>query len=203
MKIATVTALGCAVVLLTAGVLRSRAGEADQRPTNSATAIDFDSDVALILARRCLDCHSGADAKGKLDLSKKAAATRGGDRGPRSSPASPRRACSGSTSRPTRCLPSRRFPTRKRRSSRRGSPPGRNWGTDPIDPYRVTTESAGRSRLVVASAGPSPPPPAQSGAGWSRGPIDAFVLRRAPGERSLAVTRGRPPGPDPPPQLST
>jgi hypothetical protein len=29
---------------------------------------DFDATVAPILARRCLDCHSGSDPKGKLDL---------------------------------------------------------------------------------------------------------------------------------------
>ncbi|MBC7816045.1 MAG: DUF1549 domain-containing protein, partial [Planctomycetaceae bacterium] len=35
---------------------------------------DFDKQVAPLLARRCLDCHSGAEAKGKLDLSRKASA---------------------------------------------------------------------------------------------------------------------------------
>ena len=37
----------------------------------SAAAPDFDKDVAPLIARRCLDCHSGADPKGGLDLSRK------------------------------------------------------------------------------------------------------------------------------------
>src|ERR1700733_7699881 len=34
-----------------------------------AADLDFDAQVAPILAGRCLECHSGADPKGKLDLS--------------------------------------------------------------------------------------------------------------------------------------
>ena len=41
----------------------------------------FDVTVAPILARRCLDCQSGSDAKGKLDLSKRGAALAGGKSG--------------------------------------------------------------------------------------------------------------------------
>ena len=36
---------------------------------------DFDKDVAALLARRCLECHSGADPKGDLDLTRKDAVT--------------------------------------------------------------------------------------------------------------------------------
>ena len=43
---------------------------------------DFDRDVAPVLARRCLECHSGADPKGKLDLSRREAAFKGGENGP-------------------------------------------------------------------------------------------------------------------------
>ena len=42
---------------------------------------EFDLKVAPILARRCLDCHSGSDPKGKLDLSSRTAALRGGESG--------------------------------------------------------------------------------------------------------------------------
>ena len=50
-----------------------RAGEQSQ--------VDFDRTVAPLLARRCLDCHSGADPKGKLDLSRKSSALAGGESG--------------------------------------------------------------------------------------------------------------------------
>src|SRR5919201_345510 len=49
----------------------------------------FDTQIAPILARRCLDCHSGPDPKGKLDLSSQASALRGGEAGPAIAPGDP------------------------------------------------------------------------------------------------------------------
>src|SRR3954471_6043286 len=51
------------------------------RPASAADVPDFDRTVAPILARRCLDCHSGPEPKGGLDLSRRASAMRGGDSG--------------------------------------------------------------------------------------------------------------------------
>src|SRR5437763_15737270 len=63
MPMPTITALG--LVLVSAG----------------AEAPDFDRQVAPILARRCLDCHSGPEPKGELDLSRREAAMKGGSSG--------------------------------------------------------------------------------------------------------------------------
>ena len=41
----------------------------------------FDQTVAPLFIERCIDCHSGAKPKGKLDLTKKAAAFKGGKNG--------------------------------------------------------------------------------------------------------------------------
>src|SRR5688572_11699385 len=48
----------------------------------AADAPDFDRQVAPILAGRCLECHSGAEPKGKLDLSQAKTALAGGESGP-------------------------------------------------------------------------------------------------------------------------
>ncbi|HIA19206.1 MAG TPA: hypothetical protein EYN70_07280, partial [Planctomycetaceae bacterium] len=42
----------------------------------------FDQQVAPLLVRRCLECHNGFDLKGKLDLSNREGALRGGESGP-------------------------------------------------------------------------------------------------------------------------
>src|SRR3954454_13980174 len=52
-------------------------------------AAGFDASVATILARRCLDCHSGPDPKGKLDLSRRSAVLEGGESGPAIVPGHP------------------------------------------------------------------------------------------------------------------
>jgi len=38
------------------------------------TPPNFDREIAPLLVRRCLDCHSGPKPKGKLDLSRRKAA---------------------------------------------------------------------------------------------------------------------------------
>ena len=43
---------------------------------------DFEKDVVPILARRCLECHSGEEASGKLDLTRESALRQGGRSGP-------------------------------------------------------------------------------------------------------------------------
>src|SRR3954451_19942734 len=49
----------------------------------------FDQAIAPILVQRCLDCHSGAAPKGKLDLSSAASVLKGGKGGPAVVPKNP------------------------------------------------------------------------------------------------------------------
>ena len=140
---------------------------------------DFDAKVAPILARRCLDCHSGSDPKGKLDLIDDVPRRwRAGRADRRSCRASSTKACSGSGSSRTRCPPSRRCPRPRRPCCETGSPAGAGWGTDPIDPFQVTTSRrAGRDWWSLQPVR-RPQPPTVRGAGWVRTPIDAFVLQK-------------------------
>ena len=48
---------------------------------HSFAAAIFDRDVAPLLIRHCLECHNGFDLKGKLDLSQRDAALKGGKHG--------------------------------------------------------------------------------------------------------------------------
>ncbi|MBU6173527.1 MAG: DUF1549 domain-containing protein, partial [Planctomycetes bacterium] len=51
------------------------------QPLGLRANMDFERDVAPILQKHCLACHSGIDAKGGLDLSLRETAQRGGDSG--------------------------------------------------------------------------------------------------------------------------
>jgi hypothetical protein len=44
-------------------------------------ATDFDRTIAPLFVQRCLSCHEGSDAKGKLDLSSRDSAMAGGESG--------------------------------------------------------------------------------------------------------------------------
>ena len=50
--------------------------------TQIAREREFETQVAPLLARHCLECHDAATRKGRLDLSQKLAARKGGESGP-------------------------------------------------------------------------------------------------------------------------
>ena len=71
MRTFTITGLAM-LATLAAGVERVTAGDGGG---------GFDATIGRLFARRCLDCHSGPDPKGKLDLSRKRTALAGGKSG--------------------------------------------------------------------------------------------------------------------------
>ncbi len=158
--------------------------------------------VAPILARRCLDCHSGIDPKGKLDLSRALLGTRRGqERARRSCRASPTRACSGSGSNRTRCRRSRRFPRPRR--SRCGDWIARRGLGDRSDrSLSGHHQPPRRPRLVVAPARAPDRSAARRARGLgSRTPIDAFVLQKLEANGLSPAPEADRLGSDPPAQL--
>ena len=104
---------------------------------------DFDKDVAPLLARRCLECHTGADPKGDLDLTRKDVGDRQGRAG--RARANRRTASCGSRWPPTRCRRRSRSTRRRKALLKAWIAGGAKWGTDPIDPFAATTDNrAGR-----------------------------------------------------------
>jgi hypothetical protein len=139
---------------------------------------DFDARIAPILARRCLDCHSGSDPKGKLDLSSRAAALRGGESGAAVVPGKPDESALWERIDAEEMPPKSPLPEVEKAALRDWIARGAGWGTDPIDPYQATTSRrAGRDWWSLQPVR-RPEPPRPSGAAWARTPIDAFVLRR-------------------------
>ena len=51
----------------------------DLSPKGLFAGVDFERDIASLIARRCLGCHNASDAKGGLNLTTRAAALKGGD----------------------------------------------------------------------------------------------------------------------------
>jgi hypothetical protein len=138
----------------------------------------FDATVARIFARRCLDCHSGPDAKGKLDLSGRASAERGGEGGVAIVPGRPddsplwERVDSGEMP------PKNPLPAAERAVIRDWIAGGAQWGTDPIDPYQATTDRrAGRDWWSLQPVR-RPDLPRVKRQGWARSPVDLFVLEK-------------------------
>ncbi len=138
----------------------------------------FDASVAPILARRCLDCHSGTDPKGKLDLSRRASAFDGGKAGPAIEPGQPEESLLWERVESDEMPPKSPLPAEEKAALREWIATGATWGTDPIDPYQVSTSRrAGRDWWSLQPVR-RPNPPEVKRSGWVRSPIDRFVLRK-------------------------
>ena len=137
----------------------------------------FDAEIAPILARRCLDCHFRAGPKGKLDLSTRATALSGGKGGAAIVPGMPDEGTLWGRVEAGEMPPKAPLPEAEKAAIRRWIAAGAAWGTDPIDPYQVTTpRRAGRDWWSLQPVRAPEPPAARRGrTGWARTPIDAFV----------------------------
>ena len=140
---------------------------------------DFDAAVAPILVRRCLDCHSGADPKGKLDLSRRASAFAGGESGAAIVAGKPDESLLWEKVEAGEMPPKSPLSDAEKAAIRGWIAGGAAWGTDPIDPSSPDHDPPGRPRLVVAPAGRGAPSRRRprTRAGPARA-IDRFVLAK-------------------------
>jgi hypothetical protein len=108
----------------------------------AANPPDFDREVAPILAGRCLDCHSGSEPKGKLDLSGSKAALAGGESGTALVAGKPDDSNLWQRIAADEMPPKHPLPAAERETIKRWIAAGAKWGTDPIDPFFYTTRRA-------------------------------------------------------------
>lgn len=142
-------------------------------------AVDFDREIAPILARACLHCHDSTSRKSGLDLSTLATTFAGGEQGPAvvahhavDSPLYQRVEADDMP-------PDGPLPETDKELLRRWIADGAKWGTDPIDPFRYSTAlRAGYDwwawQSLKRHSIPAIPPTAAHAA-WGSNSIDAFV----------------------------
>lgn len=111
-----------------------------QDSTATAT-IDFDSQIAPLLAANCLGCHGTDDPKGGLNLTTLAGFRKGGDSG------SPFNADQPASSLLLQRVLQGEMPPEKPLTAQQQQiltlwiRAGAHWGTDPVDPHRYSSES--------------------------------------------------------------
>ena len=147
-----------------------------------AGQVDFDRDVAPILSRRCIGCHSGSAPKGELDLSRKDDALRGGKLGPAIQPGTIEVSQLWIAVSNDVMPPGKPISPVERAVLKTWIEEGAVWGQDPIAPYELTTDF--RAGKDWWSLQPLPtiaiPDPTSD---WdSNNPIDRFVQARLQGE---------------------
>jgi hypothetical protein len=127
---------------------------------------DFDRSVLPILASRCLECHTGEDAKGGLDLSRQKTASKVIVAGKLDQSEMWKRVVAHEMP------PKKPLSDGEQAILKAWIEGGAKWGSDPIDPYAITTSArAGRDWWSLQTV-ERPTPPAMGN------PVDAFIRNR-------------------------
>jgi hypothetical protein len=161
------------LLLLSMGLLLSRGSAA---PAEEAP--DFDKVIAPILASRCIDCHSGPEAKGKLDLSRSTTAFAGGESGAGVVAGKPDESTLWQRVDAGEMPPKKPLPEAERKLLQAWIAGGAKWGTDPLDPFRFSTSTRAGYNWWSLQPLVQPKLPTTVADAWAGSPIDAFVLER-------------------------
>ncbi|MEX2187504.1 MAG: DUF1553 domain-containing protein [Pirellulales bacterium] len=146
-----------------------------------ASGKHFDTTVAPLLAARCLACHNGAELKGKLDLTSKASAMRGGENGEVIVPAKPDDSLLWQYVDADEMPPKKPLAAAEKEILRKWIADGATWGTDPIDRFAYTTDARAGYDWWSLQPVNRPTIPAAANpiaASHARNAIDRFVAAR-------------------------
>jgi hypothetical protein len=155
----------------------------------SAQAPDFDTRIAPLFVQRCLDCHSGPSPKGDFDVSSRKKFMAGGELGPVVVPGKPDESLLWQYVDQDKMPPKKPLAAREKAALRDWIAAGAKWGTDPIDPHRVTTDKRAGLDWWALQSIVRPCVPSLSGDIPAHNPIDAFVAAKL---QAAGLTFSRP-----------
>lgn len=150
---------------------------ADER-VPSRTQPDFDTQIAPLLSRRCLSCHSGTEPKGELDLSRAKNAFKGGESGKAIVPGKLDQSPLWEMVSADEMPPETPLTDQEKTLIKNWIVSGAKWGADPIDPFRFSSGSRAGYDWWALQPVVRPDLPEVKNKGWIRNPIDRFVLGR-------------------------
>ncbi len=165
--------VGCILFLAMAGVAQSLSA--------APPAPALSEQVAEILVRRCLECHSGADPQGKLDLTSRENLLRGGDSGPAFDAHDKSRSSFWQRITDNEMPPKKPLPDDEKTLLRAWIDADAPYHVARLSPWQITTDH--RAGLDWWSLQPlrSITPPAPLDPSAARSPLDAFHQHRLRG----------------------
>ncbi len=139
-------AAACGMVLVgvaatSAAVLAEESPAFDRAVASVAASRSRETDVAVVLARNCLECHNTSDRKGGLDLTRREQALAGGDSGQVLKPGDPENSLLVQRIDVGEMPPKGRdkLSANDRKLLRDWVKDGAIWAADPIDPFLYTS----------------------------------------------------------------
>jgi hypothetical protein len=179
--------------------------------SSRARGDDFDTAVAPLFARRCLDCHNASAKKGGLDLSTAKTALAGGDSGPAVDPGKIEESLLWERVSKHEMPPKKPLSDAEQQVLKNWITSGAKWGTDPIDPFKFSSENRAGYDWWSLLPVKRPAIPVVADPTWERNPIDRFVAAglaarglktSSPADKRVMIRRlsfdllGLPPEPD-------
>ena len=152
----------------------------------------FDRTIAPLLVSRCLECHRGSEPKGGLDLSHRSSALQGGESGPALAPGDAASSLLLERVIADEMPPKHPLAAKEKTVLREWIEGGAVWGTDPIDPFRYTSDHRAGYDWWALQPVAETEVPSGAEAVSSSGPqnaIDAFIFAT----RHEKGLRGSPP----------
>lgn len=149
--------------------------QANGEPT-TANAVDFEKQIAPLIARRCLECHSGSEPQGKLDLTRREHAIKGGETGKALVPGDLKNSLLWTRVDDGEMPPKGALSADERQLLKRWIASGAKWPGGALDLFRYTTVKRAGYDWWSLQPVKRPPIPVTKSGDWNRNSIDRFVL---------------------------
>jgi Protein of unknown function (DUF1553)/Protein of unknown function (DUF1549)/Planctomycete cytochrome C len=175
---APIVALLAAILLLAGAAVSQGSPTPDSQELQRTQAPDFNKQIAPLLVQRCLDCHSGPKPKGSLDLSRREKALAGGNQGPVLVPGRADQSLLWEFVAQNKMPPKRPLTAAEKALLHAWIEGGAHWSSDPIDPFRVTTDKRAGVDWWALQSVVKPTIPSAGKSSWGQNPIDAFILAK-------------------------
>lgn len=147
-------------------------------PSCAADSIDFDKQIAPLLAARCLECHAGTEPQAGLDLSRRQTALAGGDNGVVLVAGDLEKSRLWELVLADEMPPKHPLTAVEKDALRKWITVGVPWGAESIDRFRYTTDRRAGYDWWSLRPLQQPSPPELANANWSRNGIDNFILAK-------------------------
>ena len=144
----------------------------------AAETINFDEQIAPLIAHRCLECHNSFHLEGGLLLSQKQSAFNGGESGTAIVAEQPNDSLLWQRVADNEMPPNQPLPDKEKELIRKWIAAGAKWGTDPIDAFRYTTDKRAGYDWWSLQPVQSPEVPEVANQAWLRNHVDPFVLSK-------------------------
>ena len=144
----------------------------------NAAEPDFQKDIAPLLAAKCLECHSGSEPEGALDLATQTGLNKGGESGVALQAGKPDASLFWQRIRDDEMPPKHPLTAKEKKTFENWITAGAKWSGESIDRFRYTSDSRAGYDWWSLQPVRNVSLPQLDETRWPRNSIDHFVLKR-------------------------